>query len=71
MPKIPLFDSYDDLDDVVDDLSMFEPIRKNTDPINEHHDFQRRSENGLNRFRNARQLKERSRMPHMSGADDE
>lgn len=55
MPKIDVYD-YDEDDDFV----SFEPIRKSVDPVDGHHDLQRRSENGLNRFRNARKLKERS-----------
>lgn len=57
MPKIELYDNYED-----EDFTTFEPIRKSADPVDGHHDLQRRSENGLNRFRNARKMKERSNM---------
>jgi hypothetical protein len=65
MPKIDLYD-YDEMDD----LTTFEPIRKSAAPVDGHHDLQRRSENGLNRFRKQRQAKERAHM-HSTRSDDE
>jgi len=36
----------------------FEPIRRSSDPVSDRHVNQRRAENGINRFRKNRQLKE-------------
>lgn len=50
-----------DLDfDEVDDPT-FEPMRRSQEPVSGKHDLQRRSENGINRFRKARKAKEESR----------
>jgi hypothetical protein len=41
-----------------DDSPSVEPIRRDGDPVNTNHDFQRRIENARNRFRKERQQKE-------------
>jgi hypothetical protein len=48
-----------DFDEV--DEPIFEPVRRSTEPVNGKHDLQRRAENGINRFRKARLLKEQTR----------
>lgn len=57
MSRLTLQDiDFDDMDE-----PTFEPIRRSTEPVNGKHDFQRRAENGVNRYRKARQEKELSR----------
>jgi hypothetical protein len=43
------------------DEPTFEPIRRSQEPVSGKHDLQRRAENGINRFRKARTLKENAR----------
>lgn len=43
------------------DAPAFEPIRRSTEPVSGKHDLQRRAENGINRYRKARQAKENAR----------
>ena len=57
MPRIDIRDF--DFDDY--EQPMVEPIRRNQDPVNGKHDLQRRAENGINRYRKARQAKENVR----------
>jgi hypothetical protein len=59
MPRIIV--TADMLDDCCDELNNFEPIRRNTDPVSGRHDMQRRAENGGNRYRKERKLKETGR----------
>lgn len=47
---------FDDMDE-----PTFEPIRRSTEPVSGKHDLQRRAENGINRYRKARQAKENAR----------
>lgn len=52
MPRISVPDLLDELDD--DDFmpfEKFEPIRRDMAPVSGKHDFQRRSECGVNRHR--------------------
>ncbi len=58
MPRINHYEL--DLEDF--DAPSVEPIRRNTDHVNAHHDLLRRTENAINRHRKqARDLKERNR----------
>jgi hypothetical protein len=57
MPRLNL--QHLDFDEV--DKPIFEPVRRSTEPVNGKHDLQRRAENGINRFRKARLLKEQTR----------
>jgi len=44
-----------------EDEPSVEPIRRNADPVNANHDFQRRTENAMNRQRReARKAKEKN-----------
>lgn len=57
MARLNLQDiDFDEMDE-----PTFVPIRKSQDPVNGKHDLQRRSENGINRFRKERKLKEDNR----------
>lgn len=47
MPRLNLYDmDYDDYD-----APTIEPIRRDYDPVNSHHDMLRRTENKMNRER--------------------
>ena len=56
MPKI----RFDELDEM-DELPMYEPTRRDQNPVSGKHDLQRRAECGINRFRKERASKERNR----------
>ena len=57
MARLHLQDvDFDEMDE-----PTFEPIRRSQEPVNGKHDFQRRAENGVNRYRKARQAKEQTR----------
>lgn len=44
----------DELDDLYENCPVVEPIRHSTKPVNSSHDFQRRTENARNRYRELR-----------------
>ena len=50
---------YLDDDFESDESPSHEPIRKNTKPVNEHHDFLKRTENAINRHRARREKESR------------
>jgi hypothetical protein len=57
MARLNLQDiDFEDMDE-----PTFEPIRRSAEPVSGKHDLQRRAENGINRFRKARTLKENAR----------
>ena len=43
-------------DDELDDMPSREKIRRSNKPVNEHHDFLRRTENAVNRHRRRERL---------------
>jgi len=47
--------------DEMDELPSYEPTRRDQKPVSGKHDLQRRSENGMNRFRKERANKEKNR----------
>lgn len=56
MPRINWLELEDD-----EMEPTFEPIRRSSEPVSDRHVNQRRAENGINRFRNARKAKENAR----------